>query len=125
LLFDGWYQYPLRPNLPNFFWYRPYTEPRRPYAFSENRPAWVESEVRALELLAVRTEWQGMTTPPPVRLYGAIRHGEKKWVIENIEWGDSIMDVTTGRLLRQQATVHLIEHYQPGALAKLPRGRAG
>jgi hypothetical protein len=46
-------------------------------------------------------------------------------VITGLEWGDCIRDKTTGRRMRQQVTVNLLEYYQPGGMRRLPRGKAG
>jgi hypothetical protein len=65
-----------------------------------------------------------MVTPPSLRIYGAVPHTDIRWVIQNLEWGDSIRDIVTGRRMRQQVTVSLVEYYQPTELQKLPRGKA-
>jgi hypothetical protein len=83
---------------------------------------WIEAMIADLESLAIRQT--GDETPHSVRLYGAVPHTEKRWVVQNLEWGDAIRDKATGRRMRQQVTVHLLEFYQPAALRRLPRGKA-
>jgi hypothetical protein len=83
---------------------------------------WIESMLADLESLAIRQ--QGDETPHSVRLYGAVPHTEKRWIIQGLEWGDCIRDQATGRRMRQQVTVNLLEFYQPAALRRLPRGKA-
>ena len=83
---------------------------------------WIESMLADLESLAIRQT--GDETPHSVRLYGAVPHTEKRWVIQGLEWGDCIRDTANGRRMRQQVTVNLLEYYQPAALRRLPRGKA-
>jgi hypothetical protein len=83
---------------------------------------WIEGMLDDLESLATRQP--GDETPHSVRLYGAVPHTEKRWVIQGLEWGDCIRDQATGRRMRQQVTVNLLEFYQPAALRRLPRGKA-
>jgi len=84
---------------------------------------WIEAAIRDLESLARRQP--GDSTPHSVRLYGAVPHTGTRWIIQNLEWGDAIRDKATGRRMRQQVTVSLVEFFQPAALRRLPRGRAG
>jgi hypothetical protein len=121
LLYDGWVQHPIRPSLPASF----VGIPPLPSAGSiryATTASWIEAPIQNLERLA--TLQRDMTTPPSVRIYGAVPHPEIRWVIETLEWGDDIRDVMTGRRLRQQVTVHLVEYNQPDALKKLPRGKS-
>jgi len=83
---------------------------------------WMEANINTLESLALRQD--GDESPHSIRLYGAVPHPDKRWVIQTLTWGDAIRDETTGRRMRQQVTVHLIEFYQPHALKTLPRGKA-
>ena len=122
LLFDGWMQHPIRPSLPASFIGRPWLPPGRP-EYSPGVGLWLEGAIKNLEALSV--PGRDMTTPPSLRIYGAIAHPDVRWVIQNLEWGDSIRDIVTGRRMRQQVTVSLIEYHQPTELQKLPRGKAG
>lgn len=121
LLFDGWIQHPLRPNLPASFVGVPPLPPPGSVAYATTG-LWLEAAIKTLEALAV--VGRDMTTPPSVRIYGAVPHPELRWVIDQLEWGDDIRDVITGRRMRQQVTVHLLEYNQPDALKKLPRGKS-
>lgn len=127
LLYDGWLARPLRPNLPASF-RQPPKLPRAIKRFRNPRARgprglWIESYLEELESLAIR---QGSdSNPHSLRLYGAVPHTEKRWVIQNLEWGDQITDKQTGRRMRQQVTVHLVEFFQPAALRTMPRGKAG
>jgi hypothetical protein len=96
--------------------------PIRQRASARPQGLWIESMLADLESLALRQ--QGDETPHSVRLYGAVPHTEKRWVIQGLEWGDAIRDAGTGRRMRQQVTVNLLEYYQPAALRRLPRGKA-
>jgi hypothetical protein len=121
LLYDGWIQHPLRPSLPASFIGRPWLPPGRP-DYSNGVGLWLEAILKNLEQLA--TPGRDMVTPPSLRIYGAVPHTDLRWVIQNLEWGDSIRDIVTGRRMRQQVTVSLVEYYQPTELQKLPRGKA-
>ena len=105
----------------------PPPHPRQPapiHRRSSARPQgmWMEASIQTLESLALRQD--GDDSPHSVRLYGAVPHADKRWVIQTLTWGDAIRDEMTGRRMRQQVTVHLIEFYQPHALKTLPRGKA-
>ena len=121
LLYDGWLQHPIRPEPPRAFT----TRPRMPIGgnvrFSRMRGVWIEGMILSLEALATR---QGEPTPTTVRVYGSVPKTEYRWVINNIEYGDAIRDRVTGRRMRQQVTVSLMEYNQPGDLRRLPRGNA-
>jgi hypothetical protein len=83
---------------------------------------WIEGMLADLESLATK---QGADeSSHSVRLYGPVPHTEKRWVIQSLTWGDAMLDEDTGRRMRQQVTVHLIEHFQPASLRRLPRGKA-
>jgi hypothetical protein len=126
LLYDGWITHVLRPQLPNAF----VGKPNLPLGVSWSRAGnptasggvHIEGQLAGLEALA--TVQRDMTVPPSLRIYGGVPHPEVRWVIDNIDWGDCIRDELTGRRMRQQATVHLLEYNQPTDLAKLPRGKA-
>jgi len=125
-LIDGWIVHLLRPNLPRSF----INPPRLPKGFNYSRRGfptggggvWIEGMIANLESLAIRQP--GDATPHRVRLYGAIWHPECSWAITNLEWGDYIIDGQTGRKMRQQVTIHLLEFNQPTELRSLPRGKA-
>jgi hypothetical protein len=117
LLYDGWTTHPRRPSLPASFKHAPRLPLGVRYA---RRGLWIEGALANLETLATPHP-PDMTTPPSVRIYGAAPHTELRWVINALEWGDSIRDKVTGRRMRQQVTVKLLEYNQPTELAKLPR----
>ena len=105
----------------------PAPQTRRPAPIrrrSSARPqaVWLEAMLEGLESLALCQP--GDNSPHSVRLYGAVPHSEKRWVIQSLDWGDCIRDRATGRRTRQQVTVHLLEYHQPAALRRLPRGKA-
>lgn len=81
----------------------------------------VEPQLDRLESFAIRQA--GDSTPHSVRLYGAVPHADKRWVVTGIDWGDSIRDQQTGRRMRQEVTVHLLEFRSATAL-HLSRGNA-
>jgi hypothetical protein len=121
LLLDGWVSRLQRPTLPQAFVGRP---PLPAPGAREYRSVglWLEATCATVEALA--TTPRGMDTPPSLRIYGAVPHPEVRWVIQTLEWGDVIRDVITGRRLRQQVTLHLVEYNQPTDLQRLPRGKA-
>ena len=126
LLYDGWITHVLRPQLPAAF----VGAPNLPAGVAWSGPGvptpggGVHIEGMCASLEALATVGRDMTVPPSLRCYGAVVHPEVRWVIQSIEWGDCIRDKVTGRRMRQQATVHLLEYNQPTDLAKLPRGKA-
>jgi hypothetical protein len=122
VLYDGWLVHPIRPNLPQSFIGRPPLPKAGTISYASGSGAWIEGMITSLENLA--TVQPKMMTPPSLRIYGAVPHPELQWVIENLDWGDSISDKVTGRRMRQQVTVHLLEYHQPTELQKLPRGKA-
>lgn len=119
LLYDGWLIHPQRPNPPSSFIGRPNLPIGITHASSG---LWMEGALASLESLSV--PGRDMTTPPSLRIYGAVPHTDLRWVISSLEWGDAVRDRITGRRMRQQVTVHLLEYNQPTDLAKLPRGKA-
>lgn len=120
LLYDGWLIHPLRPDPPPAFIGRPNLP--LGVAHSPGRGLWIEQALANLEDLTEVAA--GDVTPPSVRIYGAVPHAELRWVIQALEWGDTIRDKVTGRRMRQQVTVNLLEYNQPTDLQKLPRARA-
>jgi hypothetical protein len=102
----------------------PQTREPPPMRRQNQRPRglWIESALDSLESFATRQ--QGDTTPHSVRLYGAVPHTEKRWIVTGLDWGDAIRDEATGRRRRQEVTVHLMEYHDPAALRTLPRGKA-
>lgn len=119
LLYDGWLIHPQRPNPPRSFIGRP----NLPIGITHaSTGLWMEGTIATLESLAV--PGRDMVTPPSLRIYGAVPHTDLRWVIQSLEWGDAVRDRITGRRMRQQVTVHLLEYNQPTDLAKLPRGKA-
>ena len=126
LLYDGWIQRPLPPLLPNSFigvpglptgvqWSPPNANP----AGAAGGGLWIEGMIKDLESLANRQ--RGDSTPHTIRIYGGVPHPEIRWAINGLEWGDCIRDVQTGRRMRQQVTVSLLEYQQPWDLRRLPR----
>jgi hypothetical protein len=105
----------------------PAPQPRRPPPFrrppkTRLRGVWLESMLEELESLALKQA--GDENPHSVRLYGAVPHTDRRWVIQGLDWGEAIRDQQTGRRMRQQVTVHLMQFYQPAAIRNLPRGKA-
>ena len=122
LLYDGWYAGLKRPRLPTSFVGQPNVPWGRGGDWRYGRGEWVEDAIQSLQTLA--SPGPDMATPPSLRLWGAVHFAAGRYVINGIEWGDSIRDINTGRRMRQQCTVTLIEYNQPTELAKLPRGAA-
>lgn len=77
---------------------------------------WMDHYINLLEEIADR----GL----PVRLVGPVVHAERKWVIENLDFGETLRTVTTGRRLRQRIVVHLLEYVLGEQLQKLPKSKA-
>jgi hypothetical protein len=121
LLFDGYYQHPVKPALPAAF----IGQPNVPWGGAityATTGRWIEGEIDQLQRLA--TVQKDMTTPPSIRLWGAVHYPAGRYVIQDLTWGDAIRDKNTGRRLRQQVTVSMIEYNQPTEIQKLPRGKA-
>lgn len=117
LLFDGWITHPIRPVLPASLW----GPPNLPLGVRYSRGGlWMEGAIKHLEDLALPHPPE-QPAPPSLRIYGAVPHPEVRWVINGLDWGDSLRDKVTGRRMRQQVTVKLLEYNQPTELAKLPR----
>lgn len=108
LMWDGWLQHPVYPGLSN----RPVTSPPklpRGWSFVHRQGLWVENHIGKLEELALpRNDTD--EPPPSLRIYGAVPHAELRWVIQGLDWGDCIRDEVTGRRMRQQVTVSLLEY---------------
>lgn len=102
-------------------------QPRHPAPVNRRGSAkpqavWMEANIKRLESLALRQP--GDDAPRALRIYGPVPHANRRWVIQSMEWGDAIRDQHTGRRIRQQVTVHLVEFHHPQDLVTLPRGRA-
>ena len=95
--------------------YDGWSNPRRAVTY-------VDGQINKLEQLATRRP--GLQTPPSIKTYGAIPHANLRWVIGNVEWGDSMLDIGTGHRWRQQATIHLIQYVAPEVVIEKPRGPA-
>jgi hypothetical protein len=127
LLYDGWLVHALRPRLqgrftpglPNLRQGVAYSRPGNP---TPGGGVWIEGMLAELESLAMMQ--RGDDAPHRVRLYGAVWHPECSWAIQNLTWGDYVIDKVTGRKMRQQVTVELLEFNQPTELRTLPRGKA-
>ena len=71
----------------------------------------IESQCSRLERFALPHPNPG-GTPPVLRVSGrAIPHDDLSWVVDTIEWGDTIRD-SSGYRTRQFATVNLIRYVQ-------------
>jgi hypothetical protein len=77
---------------------------------------WMDRYINILEELADRGA--------PVRLLGPVYHAERKWVIESIDFGTTIGQITSGRRLRQHLILHLLEYVVAEYFEKLPKGAA-
>lgn len=77
---------------------------------------WIEGHISTLEEMA--------DTPLTIRVVGPIPFWGIQWVITQIDYGEYLRDVVTGRRMRQHLTLHLLEYVQPEDLAKLPRAGA-
>ena len=126
LLIDGWHPRVLFPAMPGGFTGVP-NLPRGPVFNAEpsrflGRSRFVQDMCDTLELFALR---QGSEAAPRgVRLFGAVPHTNRRWVVNDLEWGDAIRDSDTGKLQRQQVTVQLLEYNSPQIVERLPRGKA-
>ena len=81
-----------------------------------NGGLWIEPHIDVLEQFA--------DEPLTVRVIGPIPHWGRQWAITDIDYGECIRDVVTGKRMRQFCTLHLLEYIQPDELAKLPRAAA-
>lgn len=78
----------------------------------------VEREIAVLERMGQRTASDG--EPPRLRVIArgaAIPHQERRWVINEIAWGDALMN-RDGNRVRQQVTLSLIEYVEDVHLAE-------
>ena len=76
-------------------------------AWDTQRDEDVEADVRVLERMA-RPAGEGLD-PPTVRAEGALPRGSQvEWVVESLEWGESLTR-GDGRRVRQAVTVGLLE----------------
>jgi hypothetical protein len=122
LLYTGWYGDPVIPRQQNAFIGYPNVPWGGVGRFSGGPGEWIEWHLDGLQRLATRQPTAG--SPYSVRTWGAIHYPASRWVIQSLEWGDQIRDKNTGRRLRQQVTVQMIEYNQPLDIQKLPRGNA-
>lgn len=68
----------------------------------------IEHICQTLERMA--TSPDAFTPPPLVDVDGAVPHPRTGWVIDNLEWGQSIRHPNTLNRLRQEVVVHLLQH---------------
>jgi hypothetical protein len=76
----------------------------------------VEGQVGTIEAIA--------RTPLTVRVVGPVPYWGVRWAIQSVDYGDYLRDTATGRRVRQDVTLHLLEYVAPDELAKIPRARA-
>lgn len=85
----------------------------------------------SIQMLLDKLLWQqapkddgpdGMFPPTIWRVHGPIHFPQKRWVLADIEFGDALRD-HQGRLVRQAATLKLMEYVRPDRIKvrKLPR----
>lgn len=127
LIYDGWITHLLRPDLPAAWT----GVPRLPVGVRWSRPGtpsssggWhIEGMLKSLYNLMYRRDDTGV--PPSVRVFGGVPYqAGDRWLISDVTWGESLWDVNTGRRMRQEVEVKLLE-YAPGEeLQRLPRGKA-
>lgn len=79
---------------------------QRPIAANLPRHS-VEYELWKLEQLAERFAEGNSAYAPTVKLFGPVPHADKRWVIDNLSWGDATRDPNFGGRMRQQVTIHL------------------
>jgi hypothetical protein len=92
--------------------------PKRPQApkHHSGQGYFIEAALDALEEMAC--------TPLTVRVIGPVPYSGLRWGITSLDYGDNYLrDVNTGRRMRQELTVHLLEYIRPDNLEKL-RGSA-
>jgi hypothetical protein len=65
-----------------------------------------------------------LDTPLTVRIVGPVPFWGKRWAIEQLDYGDCLRDIVTGRRMRQHLVLHLLEYVQPDDLTQLPRAAA-
>lgn len=72
----------------------------------------VQQEIQTLIDMATKAE--GADQPPIVAFKGSIIPGSinRRWVINNLEWGPSVRRVSDGAIVRQVVTVTLLEYIQ-------------
>lgn len=75
----------------------------------------VEQQRTTLEGMA--GTWGVPPVPVPARIYGVgLPHREKRWVINDLSFGDGVEFNAAGQLARQPVTVTLLEHVDGGKL---------
>lgn len=77
-----------------------------------------------LEPWAAKLEWFARkptkkTEPSSLRIMGFLAN-DKKWVIESIDWGDSVRNPTTGKRARIFCTVTLLEFVKADIVVRSP-----
>jgi phage protein U len=86
----------------------------------ENRS--VQPRVNRLEAMSsVRGERKH---PPTIAIKGPVPHTRRVWVIEDIEWGDSLRN-RRGVLVRQEFTLMLLQWQDSDVVVKRHRKRSG
>ena len=80
----------------------------------------VEADCRLLERMAIPVNQK--SSPPTVRLIGAVPRAGLRWVVDSIDWGDQLRNIWSGERVRQAVSLHLIEFQAPDLVA--PRSKA-
>lgn len=80
-----------------------------------------DQAIRGLENMASK---RGNQRPPTVKVDGPIPHADLVWVVESLDFGASLKN-EAGQVLRQEATLGLMEWEDVDLLAKRKRGRDG
>lgn len=75
----------------------------------------VEADCLALEQMAQPAA--ARTPPPVVRANGGIPHAELDWVISDLQWDPAPIYATSKKRIRQEVTVHLLEHVAADTVA--------
>jgi hypothetical protein len=95
--------------------HKPTKHPRAPQHHT-GHGYFIETALAALEEMA--------STPLTVRVIGPVPYWGLRWAITSLEYGDNYLrDVNTGRRMRQELTVHLLEYIRADNLDRL-RGSA-
>lgn len=78
----------------------------------------VESALHQLlyQLQPIATNWDPNFAPPVWRIEGPIHFPMKRWIVSDIEFGDALRDPDNWLLIRQEATLKLIEYVRPDEL---------
>ena len=80
----------------------------------------VEADCRLLDRLGVPKI--AASTPPTVSVLGAVPRAALRWVVDSIDWGDALRNISSGERVRQAVSLHLIEFKPPELRA--PRSKA-